>query len=245
MHKAANTSLSYTSGYRFLWFLIVLYVTVLLMSNWYDARIISIFGINTDAGTLIFPISFLCADIITEVYGYKRARMAIWCAFLLNMLFLLFGILIVNLPSPEFATSTNHAFDMIVSMNIWIIIASVVSYFCGEPLNALLVAKLKLRFQGKYMPVRFFLSTFIAAFIDSFIFSFIAFAHIFSIKTIITLAITMWLIKVCIELIGLPFSVYLSKRLKRAERTDIYDSDTQFSLFSLDDRYTKEANHYQ
>ncbi|WP_162902121.1 VUT family protein, partial [Facilibium subflavum] len=106
-----------TTHYRFLWVLIVSYVCVLLMANWYDARIISILGIETDAGTLIFPLSFLCADLITEVYGYKRTRLAIWAAFILNLIFLVYGLIITNLPSPEFAIQSNAAFDQIVQMN--------------------------------------------------------------------------------------------------------------------------------
>lgn len=231
--------------FRYLWVFFIAYVSILMMANWYDARIVSLFGIDTDAGTLIFPLSFLCADIITEVYGYKRARAAIWTAFVINLIYLGYGLLVTHMPTPDFAKNSNAAFDAIMSMNIWIVIASIISYLCGEPLNAALVAKLKVLFDGSFMPVRFFFSTFIAAFIDSLMFSFIAFLHIFSVSDILKLALSMWLIKVAIELIGLPISVTLAKKLKRLERTDIYDNNTRFNLFSTDTQYQQKDNHYQ
>ena len=230
--------------YRYLWMLMLVYVAVLLMANWYDARIIGLYPVSTDAGTLIFPLSFLCSDIITEVYGYKQARAAIWMAFALNLIFLIYGIVITHLPSPDFAMETNRAFDRIIQMNLWIILASVVSYFCGEPLNALLVAKLKIRFAGRYMAFRFFFSTFIAAFIDSLVFSVIAFSHLFPFKAVMSLALTMWLIKVIVELCGLPLSVALAKRLKVKEQSDIYDIGTNFSLFQFEAGYAQNRDRY-
>jgi uncharacterized PurR-regulated membrane protein YhhQ (DUF165 family) len=78
---------------RYLWFLIVAYVVVILMANWFDVRLVRVGVLITDAGTLIFPITFLLSDLITEVYGYKNARLAIWCAFLFNLLFILYSLL--------------------------------------------------------------------------------------------------------------------------------------------------------
>ena len=96
--------------FKVLWLLIMLYVLVIVMSNWFDSRIIQLHGsLVTDAGTLIFPITFLVSDLITEVYGYKFARKAIWFGFIFNFIFILFGIVVTHSASPDFALKTKFA----------------------------------------------------------------------------------------------------------------------------------------
>src|SRR5687768_10986229 len=90
---------------RFLCFITLSYTMVLVLSNWFDARLVRIWHLDTDAGTLIFPLTFLLSDLITEVYGYKYARRAIWVGFLFNVIFFAYGQLIINLPSPAYATN--------------------------------------------------------------------------------------------------------------------------------------------
>ncbi len=229
---------------RYLWFLTTCFSMVITLANWFDPRLVSVFGLVTDAGTLIFPLTFLLSDLITEVYGYKQARRAIWCGFLFNALFLVYGQLVIHLPSPSFPTQ-NELFDNMLAINTRIIIASFISYFLSEPLNSLLMAKLKIRLNGRKMGVRFLASTFVASGIDSFIFSFIAFSGTMSSANLIELILTMWLIKVAIEALGLPFSIRLAQTLKRAEQIDIYDQNTKFNIFSLNGDYQPTENKFQ
>lgn len=105
---------------KYLWFLMLLFAMIISISNWYDARLVSILGFAISPGTLSYPLSFLIADSITEVYGYKSARLAIWTALFFNLVFLLFGQLVIHLPSPSFAID-NSAFDKLLSRNMWII----------------------------------------------------------------------------------------------------------------------------
>jgi uncharacterized integral membrane protein (TIGR00697 family) len=228
-----------------LWFLLITYVSVILLANWFDIRLIKVFGLETDAGTLIFPLTFLCSDLITEVYGYKFARRAIWTGFLFNLIFILYSQLVIHLPSPEYARATNANFDTLLGFNIRIILASTLSYFCAEPLNSYLMAKLKLKTDGKYMSVRFVLSTFIASFFDSFIFGSLAFGGTMPNADLIRFNATMWLIKVAIEILGLPVSMHLAKRLKQYENLDIYDTGTRFNVFNLDTSYNNSNNHFR
>ena len=211
---------------------------VLTLANWFDARIVDIFGIVTDAGTLIFPLSFILSDVITEVYGYKHARRAIWCGFLFNMIFLGYGQLVIHLPGPPFHTY-NALFTKLLSLNTRIIIASIISYFIAEPLNAYIVAKMKMKMQGKKMWLRFLSSTVVASFFDSCIFTLAAFTGLFSWHAMFILAANMWIIKVAVEIIGLPFSTRLARKLKQSENCDQYDTGTQFNLFSLNTDYTQ------
>lgn len=228
---------------NFLWFLTLSYAMVIVLANWFDPRLIKILGLTTDAGTLIFPITFLLSDLITEIYGYKHARRAIWCGFLFNALFIVYGQLVIHMPSPDFPTN-NEMFDTLLATNTRIIIASGISYLISEPLNSFTMAKLKIKMRGRYLGIRFISSTIVASGVDSFIFGVIAFYATMSNANLVSLILTMWFIKVVIEMMGLPISIRLAKELKGTEKLDIYDIRTNFNLFSLDASYTEKDNGF-
>ena len=228
---------------RYLWFLMLSYAVIMLMANWFDPRLINIFGFTTDAGTLIFPLTFLLSDLITEVYGYKHARRTIWAGFLFNCLFLVYGQIVIHMPNPPYPTS-NVEFDRLLDMDARIIIASMISYLIAEPINSYLMAKLKSMMKGRHMAIRFIASTFAASGVDSFIFGTIAFYGVMSNVNLFNLIVTMWFIKIIIELCGLPVSIRLAKKLKAVEMLDIYDGRTNFNLFSLDVAYTAQDNKF-
>ncbi|HEU5281408.1 MAG TPA: queuosine precursor transporter [Gammaproteobacteria bacterium] len=244
MQRELSISGGFEARPNYLWFLTLSYSMVIVLANWFDPRLISLFGLDTDAGTLIFPFTFLLSDLITEVYGYKFARQAIWCGFLFNALFVVYGQIVVHMPSPSYQTN-NEMFDALLAMNVRIIIASAISYLISEPMNSLVMAKLKIKMRGRYLGIRFVLSTVFASCIDSFMFGTIAFYGVMSNENLISLILTMWFIKVIIECLGLPISVRLAKRLKNAERMDIYDKKTKFTLFSLDTDYPAKANEFK
>src|SRR5690242_16717426 len=95
---------------RYLWIIILAYTMVLSMSNWYDSRIVEVFGISITPGALVYPITFLFSNVITEVYGFKNARKAILIAFMFNILFIIYGLIVLHLPTPENVTN-NLSFD--------------------------------------------------------------------------------------------------------------------------------------
>jgi len=227
---------------RVLWFLMLSYSMALVFANWFAARLITFNGFTTDGGTLLFPLTFIITDMITEVYGYKHARRAIWAGFLFNVLFLAYGHLISLFPSPDYYQSTS-GFDQVISVSGRIVLASLVSYLCAEPLNIYLVAKMKIWSEGRKMALRFVLSTAVSAAIDTTIFCSLAFGGIVPMNELIMFMVTMWGLKVVIEVIGLPFSVRLAKYLKKYEQLDIYDNHTEFTLLSLDGAYSSSANH--
>jgi len=228
---------------QYLWVLQIGYCIILVMANWFDARLIQIGPFITDAGTIIFPLTYLFSDILTEVYGYKRSRQVIWLGYLLNLIFLAYGQLIVHLPGPADATQ-NLAFDTVLKANGWVMLASFCSYIIAEPLNALFLAKLKIWCQGKWMAGRFMLSTVLAAGIDSVVFGYIAFGVSQDFSNLKVLILTMWFVKIVIELICVPFSVLLSRKLKRVEQLDIYDDKTRFAIWRWESSYSQQANRY-
>ena len=227
-----------------LWFLLTSYVCVILLANWFDIRLIRVIGLETDAGTLIFPLTFLLSDLITEVYGYKYARRAIWTGILFNFLFILYGQLVVHLPSPSYAIANNQSFDSLLGLNVRIIVASTISYLCSEPLNSYIMAKLKIKTQGKMMSLRFVASTVIASLFDSFVFGTLAFYGTMPNHDLIKFNATMWLVKIIIEIFGLPLSLRAAAKLKRYEELDMYDNGTNFNIFSLDAAYASTNNKY-
>ncbi len=229
--------------FRYLWFLMLSFAMIISISNWYDARLTSIFGLVLSPGALSFPLSFILSDTITEIYGYKNARLAIWAALLFNVLFLLFGQLVIHLPSPSFATN-NQAFNKILNLNMWIVCASFVSYLASEPINAYLIAKLKIALSGKYMGIRFVSSTIIAAFVDSIIFIPIAYHGAVDTRHILIMILNIWVIKSVIEILCVPISIRVAKKLKSSEQVDIYDVNTKFNIFSLDANYSSSNNRY-
>lgn len=147
------------------------------------------------------------------------------------------------MPSPDYSTN-NEMFDIILATNIRIILASALGYLISEPLNSLIMAKLKIKMHGRYLGIRFVSSTIIASGTDSLIFGLIAFCGTMNNIHLFSLIATMWLIKVIIEMLGLPISIKLAKALKESERIDIYDKRTNFNIFSLETTYLDEDNQY-
>lgn len=229
---------------KYLWFLILSYSMIIAISNWFDARLVEIFKMVISPGALIFPITFLLSDMITEVYGYKHARRAIWSAFLFNIIFIGYGQLLIHLPSPGFATN-NAVFNKLIAANIFIILGSFVSYIISEPLNSFVLAKLKTKYKGKYIGIRFISSTIVASAIDSIVFASIAFCKVYSMHDIMKIIFDIWITKTVIEILGLPFSIRLAKLLKKREKLDIYDDDTNFNPLSLEASYSSKNNKYK
>ncbi|HHS8316168.1 TPA: queuosine precursor transporter [Legionella pneumophila] len=229
---------------RHLWFLILAYAMTLAMSNWYDSRIVVVFGISVTPGSLVYSITYLLSNVITEVYGFKNARKAILTALLFNVIFILYGWLVMILPTPD-TINYDPAFDNFLATNARIVIASFVSYLISEPLNALIIAKLKVLFKGKYLGIRFVLSTLTSGIIDSILFILIAFYQVIPDSEIIKLIAHIWMVKTIVELLGLPLSIGVCKKLKKSEQLDIYDTFTNFTMFSLNSSYSENENKFQ
>lgn len=227
----------------FLWLLMLSYTMVVVIANWFDPRLIQVFNLDTDAGTLISPVNFLLSGLITEVYGYKHARRTIWCGFLFNVIFIIFGQLITHMPSPAFPTN-NALFDTLLATNARIILAFTISYLSSEPLNAYFMAKLKIRTKGRHIGIRLISSTIVTSGIDSAIFNIITFYGSMNNHKLANLIITMWLIRIIISILWLHSALNLTRKLKVIEQLDISDKRTKFNLFSLKVNYAISDNNY-
>lgn len=226
---------------KYLWILILGYTVAFFASNWFDPRQIQIFGLTTGAGSIAFPLTYLFSDIITEVYGYKNARIAVWSSLLFFSIFILYGQLVVSLLSPY--SISQEAVTAFLYTNSHIILAAILSFLITESVNSYLVVKLKIRLNGNYMGLRFIASTLTVYFFNELIYAPIAFFGLIpNIKQFIQHMLGSWLFMVSIELLLLPFSIRLAKYIKTIEHIDIYDVRTNFNPFSLNTEYQKHNN---
>ncbi|MBM0744035.1 queuosine precursor transporter [Phormidium sp. CLA17] len=214
--------------------LTALFVAVLLISNVASTKILMAGPFTFDGGTLLFPISYIFGDILTEVYGYRRSRKVIWLGFASAILMSFTFILVGALPAaPEWKYQS--AYDQILGFTPRIVIASLIAYCVGEFSNSYILAKLKVLTHGKYLWIRTMSSTLIGQLIDTAIFSAIAFANVISTQLLITLIVSNYVFKCGVELIFTPVTYALTQWLKQQEQEDYFDIDTNFNPFQIED----------
>lgn len=229
--------------YRFFDWIMALFVTVIIVSNIASsAKIVDwgfgILGIRLafDAGTLLFPISYIFGDILTEVYGYQRSRRVIWAGFGALALSALVFMLVRVMPGE--ATWQSYAgqaaYDAILGgiSSGGLVLASLTAYFAGEFTNSFVLAKMKLRTRGRWLWTRTIGSTLVGEGVDSILFVAVAsLAGVFPWSLFLTLTLTNYLFKVAIEVLMTPLTYRIVNALKRAEREDYYDWQTDFNPF--------------
>jgi queuosine precursor transporter len=189
------------------------------------------------AGNLFFPISYIFGDVLTEVYGYARARRAIWCGFAALLFAMIMSGLIVHMPADPgepWNTRLQPALEFVFG-NTWrIVLASMLAFWFGDFVNSYVLARMKVVTQGRYLWMRTIGSTLVGQGVDSLVFYPIAFGGIWTADTLIKIIIFNWTIKITIEAVCTPLTYAVVNGLKRAEQTDFYDVGTNFTPFSLD-----------
>lgn len=232
--------------YKYFDLILALFVTVLLVSNIASSAKIVDWGVSVlglrlsfDAGTLLFPVSYIFGDVLTEVYGYRRSRRVIWIGF--GALALMGAVLwlVSRLPGEVNwqATTGDAMYTAILGgvSNGGIIIASLAAYFIGEFTNSIVLAKMKVATQGRWLWVRTIGSTLVGEGVDSIGFVLIASAFgVFPWEIAFSLIVSNYIFKVAIEVIMTPITYRVVGFLKHAEREDYYDVDTDFSPFKFE-----------
>lgn len=184
------------------------------------------------AGVLFFPLSYVFGDVLTEVYGYARARKVIWAGFIGVIYASLMSFIIVELP-PAPGWPNQDAYALIFGQVPRIVLASLIAFFTGEMINAYVMAKMKVWTKGKHLWSRTIGSTIVGQGMDSLIFYPVAFLGIWENSVLITVMISNFLIKVSWEAILTPITYKLVHILKRAENVEIFDENTDFSPFKI------------
>ncbi|MCU0497960.1 MAG: queuosine precursor transporter [Anaerolineae bacterium] len=230
--------------YRYYDLVMALFVTVLLLSNLLSsAKIIDLgaslgpLALIFDAGTLVFPISYIFGDILTEVYGYRRSRRVIWVGFLATVIMGFFVWLTGQLPAEAFWQQSvgQNAYNAVLGGISGLIVASLAAYFVGEFSNSFVLAKMKVAMQGRWLWARTITSTLIGQGVDTVVFILIAVVlGVFPAEIALSLIVTNYIFKVGIEVLFTPITLPIITWLKRAENEDYYDRDTDFNPFKLD-----------
>ncbi len=228
-------------SYRYLDLVMVAFVVVLVCSNLIGPAKIAqvelpiigayVFG----AGVLFFPISYIFGDILTEVYGYSKARKVIWAGFAALAFASVMASVVVALPPAPFWK--HQAAYEIAFGNTWrIVLASMIAYFCGEFVNSYVLAKMKVWSAGRHLWMRTIGSTIAGEGVDSLLFYPLAFYNtgIIPNEALPMVMLAQFVTKTLVEVVFTPVTYVIVGALKDAEREDHYDRDTDFSPFKLD-----------
>ncbi len=216
------------------------FVAVLLCSNLIGVHKVS--SINLPfygeyiygTGVLFFPLSYLFGDILTEVYGYARSRRVIWAGFGALIFASIMSYVVTTLPAAKSMSAEQQAAVNMIFGQTWrIVLASLLAFWLGEFVNSLVLAKMKLATNGKYLWTRTIGSTFAGEAVDSLIFYPIAFLGTWSNQQVVSVMIGNFFIKVFWEIVATPVTYKIVSFLKRSEHEDFYDRETDFNPFIL------------
>jgi queuosine precursor transporter len=231
------------SPYRFFDLVMAFFVTVLIVSNIASsAKIINLglvlvgVPLAFDGGTILFPLSYVFGDILTEVYGYKRSRRVIWVGFacLLLTTFILWMVRILPGDASWEEYAGQQAYNSILGgiSTGGIVLASLLAYWAGEFSNSIVLAKMKVRSAGKRLWTRTIGSTIVGQAVDTTVFILVAtLAGVFPWELFASLVLTNYILKVGVEVLMTPLTYLTVNKLKKAEQEDYYDRDTDFNPF--------------
>lgn len=208
----------------------MLYVTCLLISNLIAGKIWALTDhITVPASVILFPVTYILADIYTEVYGFGRAKQVIWMGFICNFFAVITYVIMVDLPYPV-SWIDQDAYAVVFGLTPRVLAASFIAYLFGEFSNAVILSRLKVITKGKKLWLRTILSTMVGQGLDSVIFITISFMGIISIGHIVTMILYQYLFKLIFEVVFTPLTYLIAGKLKKAEGVDVYDTDEKYRL---------------
>jgi hypothetical protein len=212
------------------WFVVVtaVFITTLIIANIIAVKLVTVAGLLLPAGTIIFPISYICGDVLTEVYGYRRARQVIWLGFACNLLAVAAIWVAQILPGAAF-WDAQAAYERILGFTPRLLVASFSAYLVGEFANSLVLARLKVMTAGRMLWLRTITSTLVGQGLDSLVFISIAFWGAIPAAGIATAVLTQWLVKTGYEALVTPLTYGVVNFLKRREGIDTFDRDISFN----------------
>jgi uncharacterized integral membrane protein (TIGR00697 family) len=225
--------------YRYYDFVMAAYVCVLLCSNLIgpaketSIEVPFVGTVTFLAGVLFFPISYIFGDILTEVYGYGRDRRVVWAGFAALAFASFMAAVVVHLPSSASSHDAQAAVEAVFGNTPRIVVASITAFLCGTFVNSYVLAKMKIFTQGRWLWTRIVGSTLCGELVDSVIFYFVAFYGRMPQSHLIAIMFTQYALKSGWEIVATPLTYRVVSFLKRAENEDYYDTDTNFTPFSL------------
>ena len=207
------------------------FVAILLLSNVIGAaKLSTVAGFTFGAGILFFPVSYVIGDVLTEVYGYARARRCIWVGFGAMLFMAFMSWVVVSLP-PAASWTGQEAYESVFGQVPRIVLASIIAFWAGEFVNSFVLAKMKIWTRGEKLWTRTIGSTFVGQAVDSAIFYPVAFLGIWETRTVLLVMVTNWGLKLLWEIVLTPVTYAVVGWLKRHEGVDVFDEGTDFTPF--------------
>jgi uncharacterized integral membrane protein (TIGR00697 family) len=212
------------------WFVLAtaVFITSLITANIIAVKLVGVFGLVLPAAVIIFPISYIFGDVLTEVYGYRRARQVIWLGFGCNLIAVIAIWLGQVLPAASFWDG-QAAYERILGYTPRLLAASFLAYLVGEFANSFVLAKMKIATSGRWLWTRTIGSTLVGEGLDSLVFITLAFAGTIPWAGLASAIVTQWLAKSIYEAAVTPLTYWVVSFLKRKENLDVYDRDTRFN----------------
>ncbi|HEY8462495.1 MAG TPA: queuosine precursor transporter [Bacillota bacterium] len=225
-------------NYKYFDLILGLFVAILLISNIVSVKAVKIpipwlnTALTFDGGTLLFPFSYIFADILTEVYGYERSRRVIWSGFAGLVLMAAVVWLVGRIPADPL-WEHQQAYEAVLMTAPRIALASIVAYFSGEFANSYILSRLKVITRGKRLWVRTIGSTLVGELLDSVVFVYGAFWGVWEHSLIVSVFVSNYIFKTGYEIVVTPLTYLITGWLKRAEQEDHYDVDADYNPFRL------------
>jgi len=218
--------------------IVAIFITCLITANITAVKLVNLFGLILPAAILIFPLSYITGDVLTEVYGYGQARKVIWLGFFCNFITVV-AIWLGQILPPAAFWDGQGAYDRILGYTPRILGASFLAYLLGEFANSFVLAKLKITTKGRFLWLRTIGSTLVGQGLDSLIFITLAFVGTIPLSGLIIAIVTQWLAKSIYEAMMTPLTYVVVNFLKRKEGLDVYDHDTRFNPLLIRRRRTR------
>jgi uncharacterized integral membrane protein (TIGR00697 family) len=218
------------------WFvgIVVVFVTCLITANITAVKLVSLFGFILPAAILIFPLSYITGDVLTEVYGYGKARRVIWLGFFCNLVAVV-AIWVGQVLPPAPFWDGQGAYERILGYTPRLLVSSFLAYLVGEFANSFVLAKMKIATKGRWLWSRTIGSTLIGEGLDSLVFMSLAFAGTIPVSSLTGAIITQWLAKSLYEALVTPLTYLVVNFLKRKEGKDVFDRGTKFNPLLISD----------
>lgn len=218
------------AGFSFLPVVSGLFTGVLVLSNILAAKMLQIGPFVFDGGTILFPLSYIFGDVLTEVYGYREARKVIWTGFF-TLILMSLAIAVVGVLPAQAEWTFQTDFDHVLRQVPRIALASILGYFSGEYVNSVTLSKIKVATGGKFFWLRAVVSTLAGQFFDTAIFVTAAFAGAYSASVLLVMGLSNYLLKTAVEVLFLPLTYAVVRCIKKLEKADVYDYRVSYSPF--------------
>ena len=210
----------------------ILFCVCLIAANTLETKQISVLGISLTGGLIVFPISYIINDCVCEVWGFQKARLLIWTGFAMNFFFVAMGALCDWIPGAPYWTN-EAGFHAIFGLAPRVAAASFVAFIVGSFANAYVVSKMKLRDGGRHFSWRAILSTIVGESLDSLIFFPLALGGVVPTPELPKLMLWQVVLKTLYEVIALPITIRVVKKLKQHEGEDVYDNGVNYSIWKI------------